>query len=147
MGWLTDLLQEAKEVPISAVLRERVALAEQKYEGAMKENTDLKQRVRDLEGEIATLRAQLPNKKGGPLSEDAIRVLVHLFETETGQNTPDVDGVARGLQMQRSIVKYHLDCLEKADFAHAVGFLPADGRELWVITSDGRRYVVENKLR
>jgi hypothetical protein len=67
MGAIQDLLQE---VPLSAVLRERVGLAEAKYNLAVKENEDLKQRLRALEEENASLRAQIP-KQGG-LEEDTI---------------------------------------------------------------------------
>jgi hypothetical protein len=54
MGALQDLLQE---VPLSAVLKERVALAEQKYEGAITEIADLRQRLPALEEENTALRA------------------------------------------------------------------------------------------
>jgi hypothetical protein len=57
MGAIQDLLQE---VPLSAVLRERVALAEQKYEAAMTENAELRRQLRALENENATLRALTP---------------------------------------------------------------------------------------
>jgi hypothetical protein len=42
MGLLQDLLTE---VPLSAVLRERVALAEDRYERAIKESEGYKQRI------------------------------------------------------------------------------------------------------
>ncbi len=60
MGAIQDLLQE---VPLSAVLKERVALAEQKYERAMRENADLKQRIQTLEEENAGLRTQIPQQE------------------------------------------------------------------------------------
>lgn len=41
MGTIQDLLQE---VPLSAILKERVALAEQRYDLAMNENAVLKDR-------------------------------------------------------------------------------------------------------
>lgn len=46
MGWIQDLL---KEVPLSAVLKERVALAEQKFHEAVEEARKPRQRVADLE--------------------------------------------------------------------------------------------------
>ncbi len=53
MGWIKDLL---KEVPLSALLQERVALAEQKFDQAVEEAQKLRQRVADLEQEITELR-------------------------------------------------------------------------------------------
>ena len=54
MGLLQDLL---KEVPLSSVLKERVALAEEKYENAVKEMEGYKQRIAALERENEILRA------------------------------------------------------------------------------------------
>jgi hypothetical protein len=71
MGCLQDLL---KEVPLSSVLRERVALAEEKFERVNKELETCKQRVAGLEREIETLRAQLPVKQPKALNDDTTRV-------------------------------------------------------------------------
>jgi len=67
MGAIQDLLQE---VPLSAVLKERVALAEQKLERATSENADLKQRIRELEEENAALRELIPTEELGGLNRD-----------------------------------------------------------------------------
>lgn len=53
MGWIQDILTE---VPLSAVMKERLALAEQKYDEAVAENERLRGRVAELEGENAELR-------------------------------------------------------------------------------------------
>jgi hypothetical protein len=75
MGAIQDLLTE---VPLSAILRERVALAEQKYEGAIKEIAALKERVRALEQENAAIRAHVPTQDA-KLDADTARVLAYLF--------------------------------------------------------------------
>ena len=115
MGWLADILNEVKDVPLSAVLKERVELAEQKYEGAIKENATLKQRVNDLENEVATLRAQIPTKQADPLGEDTTRVLVHLFRAEGHDlGHRDVGAMTRALHMDHSVLQYHLDRIREA---------------------------------
>jgi hypothetical protein len=54
---MQDLLQE---VPLSSVLRERVALAEQRYGPAIQELENYKKRIAAVEQENETLRAQIP---------------------------------------------------------------------------------------
>jgi DNA-binding MarR family transcriptional regulator len=141
MGAIQDLLQE---VPLSAVLKERLALAEQKYEGAMRENAELKQQVRALEEENTNLRAQVPRQHQNDLSEDTARVLAHLFRAEG--DAQDVGMTARMLQMEKGLVKYHLDQLESADLATCTGFNTISGHVYWALTPAGRKYAVENKL-
>jgi hypothetical protein len=141
MGAIQDLLQE---VPLSAVLKERVALAEQKYEGAMRESADLKQRVNVLEQENAALRAQIPKRHDGSLDEDTARVLAHLFRAEGDQR--DVGITSRALGMEKGVVKYHLDQLKEAGLALSTGGNYLHGHSYWGLTPAGRRYAVEKKL-
>jgi hypothetical protein len=141
MGSIQDLLQE---VPLAAVLKERVALADQKYESAMKELDDLKKKVEALERENANLRAQIPQKKQtSTLSEDATRVLVHLFKTVRIEERSE-GRIARALNMEHGMLRYHLDRLDEAAFADQTGILDED--ILWAITPNGRQWIVERKL-
>jgi DNA-binding transcriptional ArsR family regulator len=141
MGWLQDLLQE---VPLSGVLRERVALAEQKYGVAIKENDALKQRVHALENENTALKGQIPNKQNSGLAEDTARALAYLFRAEGDEC--DVGVMARALEMDKGVIKYHLDLLDEAGFATCTGFNSISGHVYWALTSDGRRHAVERKL-
>jgi hypothetical protein len=141
MGWLQDLL---KEVPLSSVLKERVALAEQMYDQAAKEIEGYKQQVASLESENENLRAQIP-KSGGTLSEDTARVLVHLFKA-VKQDDRDVGVMSRQLGMEQGVVKYHLDRLKEAGFAYMTGGNYVRGHAYWALLSNGRQYVVEHKL-
>jgi hypothetical protein len=97
MGLLQDLL---KEVPLSSVLKERVALAEEKHARAMEENEGYKKRVASLERENESLRAQLP-KSDGTLSENTACVLVHLFRAPTREHR-DVSFMSRQLVMSEA---------------------------------------------
>lgn len=56
MGMIDDFLQG---IPLNAVLRERLALAEQKYKDMETENKELKQRVASLTTEVATLAEKI----------------------------------------------------------------------------------------
>jgi hypothetical protein len=42
MRWIQDLLQATQEVPLSTVLRERIKLVEQKYDGGLLQIEELK---------------------------------------------------------------------------------------------------------
>lgn len=134
MSLLQDLLDE---VPLSEALRERVALAEEKYERANKEIEVFGQRIAALEREIEILRAQIPSEPS-PLGGDSVRVLVHLFKVEELQNR---DGaiMARELEMERGVLQYHLDRLRDLGLSDATDIY-------WGVTAEGRRYVVERKL-
>jgi hypothetical protein len=58
VGFITDIL---KEIPTSGVLKERVALAEQKYELLERENDVLKQENARLKSELEALRRKVPS--------------------------------------------------------------------------------------
>ena len=141
MSLLQDLLQE---VPLSAVLRERVALAESRFAEASRQVEMLKQRVHSLEKENAELRAQIP-KGGTQLSPDTCRALVHLFRAQELEER-DVGAMADALMMERGVLQYHLDCLQELNFADVSGSNYVDGHVYWISTAEGRRYVVEQKL-
>ena len=142
MGSIQDMLQE---VPLAAVLRERVALADQKYEAAIRQVEDLKQKVAALERENAELRAQTPDRKGTPLGDETTRVLVHLFKTNE-QTDCDVGAMARALGMERGVLQYHLDRLHEGKLADNVGLNYLHGHDYWALTPEGRRHAVEHKL-
>jgi hypothetical protein len=141
MGAIQNLLVE---VPLSAVLKERVALAEQKYEGAIRENADIKQRLQVLEQENVALRAQIPKQWNDGLDADTAQVLVHLFRAEGVDR--DVGITARTLQMEKGIVKYHLGLLKDVGFAAVTSVNYVTGHVYWSLTPAGRKHAVEKKL-
>jgi hypothetical protein len=140
MGAIQDLLTE---VPLSAVLKERVALADQKYERAQEEIEGYKRRIIALEREVETLRAQIPSGSRDKLDNDAERALVHLFRA-TEIDARDVGYMVRTLGIEHGVLRYHLDQLADAGFAAVSS--ARDGHVYWMIKPDGRRYVMERKL-
>jgi hypothetical protein len=58
MGLLTDIL---KEIPTSGVLKERVALAEQKYDLLEQQNENLKLENARLKSELAAIKSAVPS--------------------------------------------------------------------------------------
>lgn len=142
MGWLVDLL---KEVPLSAVLRERVSSAEKKYDKARAEAEALRQEVDRLKREVEQLRSQIAlNTDHSDLSHETCNVLIYLFradgdDCETGLMTDE-------LQMERGVTNYHLDLLQEHGLAQCIGCNVTDGSVYWELTSKGRRHVVERGL-
>jgi DNA-binding transcriptional ArsR family regulator len=142
MGSIQDLLQE---VPLAAVLRERVALADQKYEAALRDVEQLQRKVAALEKENAELRAQIPQTKQAALSDDTNRVLVHIFRAEQLEER-DVGVMASALGLERSVMQYHLDLLREAGLAESAGGNYVHRHIYWALKPEGRRHVVEGKL-
>ena len=142
MGWLVDLL---KEVPLSAVLRERISLADKELDKEKAEAEALRKERDDLKREVEQLRSQIASDVDhGDLSQETCRVLVYLFladgdDCETGL-------MAHELQMKRSVTNYHLDLLQERGLVHCIGGNVIDGSVFWGLTPEGRRYVVERGL-
>jgi ApbE superfamily uncharacterized protein (UPF0280 family) len=147
MGWIQRLLQALQGVPTAAVLRERVAFEEKKCEAALQQVEQLKQKVEALERENAELRAQIPQAKEVVLSDDtnqevvlsddANRVLVHMFKAAQAE---DVGTMATALGMERGLLQSHLERLLQSGLA---GNFYRKRNTYWVLTSKGRRRVVE----
>jgi DNA-binding MarR family transcriptional regulator len=138
-----DTLQE---VPLSAVLKERVALIQQKYDMVVSENATLKRQVRALEADLSALHSQIPSKQGGDgeLDPDTARVLAYLFRAEGDDR--DIGIMARALGMEKGVAKYHLDRLKEAGLGSPAGGNYISGHSYWALTPEGRRYAVEKKL-
>ncbi len=77
MGWFTDLI---KDVPVSAVVKERLALAEDRFRKIEEENKELKQQITKLSQENQTLKAAQPELYEKP----TIRWGCYQFANETG---------------------------------------------------------------
>ena len=136
MGWIERFQNLLQWVPLDAG-RERTAIAEQKYEDARREAERLKQKVEALERENAELRAQVPQAEEAVLSDDTSRVLVHMFKAAQAQ---DVDTMATDLGMERGLLQHHLERLLQSGLA---GNFYRKRNTYWVLTSEGRRRVVE----
>src|SRR6266404_1333907 len=83
MGFVTDLL---KEIPLSSVLKEKIAVIEAKYAASDTENAILKDDLRKLKAEITKLRKQVEELTHKDDLDDVERELIKLVasELETG---------------------------------------------------------------
>jgi len=140
-----------KEVPLSAVLKERVELAEQRFriqsdekERLLKENGELRLRLAELEKELERSKPASDSSKKDGLSDDSIRVLVFLFRAPPERNNEV--SVASAFNMEHGVARYHLDELAKRDLARLGSVNMNTGQKNWGLTAAGRRKVVEEGM-
>jgi hypothetical protein len=84
-----------------------------------------------------------PSQQQKVLSDDTFRVLVYLFRVDNQQHR-EIRVMARALQLEENVLRFHLDRLQEANLAETVGFNYVQGDVYWDLTSDGRRYVMEH---
>ena len=123
---------------------ERTKPSEDTYERAIRDLHAFKQQITALERVQQDLRAQIASTSEKP-SYDALRVLVHLFQTEA-MGHRDVGVIARKLGLARSAVQDHLDRLRALGLAESALAHYRLGQMYWGLTPQGRQYVVEHKL-
>jgi hypothetical protein len=89
-------------------------------------------------------KQQMSNHAEPPeLEPEASRVLRHLFAA-TEIEERGVRSMARTLRINEGMLKYHLDQLDNLDFAVVTSSDDID--QYWMITPDGRKYLVHNRL-
>jgi len=76
------------------------------------------------------------------LSLDTERLLDHMFKIDNWELC-EVGYMCDVLRLERSVLQYHLDCLEEAGFAKLTS--SRYNNVYWRLTPDGRRYVMESK--
>src|SRR5687767_12006838 len=86
MGWFNDLLQG---IPLNAVLKERVALAEQKFKDMEQEKKRLEEKVAARESENADLKQRLSASAAHSAAEKPkVKWGCYVFEGDTNLYCP-----------------------------------------------------------
>lgn len=136
MGMLLDML---KEVPLSAVLKEKLADAEAEIE-------KLTERVAALEKENVELRSKCQSvTQTSGLREDSVQMLVLMFK-DGGRHGLSISQLAGLLNIERSMGQYHMDQLRERKLAKQTGFAVIGKESGWILTPEGRKYAVENSI-
>ncbi len=151
MGWITDLLQE---LPLSAVQRERLSLAEQKYALLETANADLKSKYAVLESENNALKIDKENLRQEIQRRDDVvqKEKSHgkHLEKET-ENTlkmfvknprPREDQIAQLLGMPHELAMFHIGELDAAKMVVE----HYDEGTFWALTHEGRKYLASHGL-
>ncbi len=134
MGWITDILQE---VPLSAVLREKLVEVERQVE-------ELKQENDALRDENARLKQhqQKMQRKQVSLSDIETRILVVLSNAR-GFAEPDQIGAALSLSPTKS--EYYTTKLHKEGYL-STPLMVMDGMMSYQLAHKGREYLIANDL-
>jgi DNA-binding MarR family transcriptional regulator len=141
MGFLTDVL---KEVPLSAVLREKIAAFEAENASLKTENAILKDDLRQAKGEVVKLKEEIQRlTHQDDLDEMSVKILAYLADSD-GEliEATDLERIT-GLHPAR--VKHLTDNLEKQGYVagrHSGGGVVS----LYNLTPKGREYAVKNNL-
>ncbi len=139
MGWIADLL---KEIPSAA--RYKAELEEMETQ-----NTELQQKVIFLELELKKLRQEIQRRDdiiqkekshNDLLDEIKVNILVLLSKYDK----PNTDQIASTLKTHLEIMKFHLTELKHMKMIHDLLTMGAPTR--WMLTHEGRKYLIENKL-
>ena len=151
MGWITDLLQE---LPLSAVQRERLSLAEQKYalletkqSNLETENKTLRLNLEKAEIEIQNHKKLTKNSHSERLEEVREKILFAVAQNEeaTDQQISQITGVTT------LISTYHLEelkTLKMVTVSYIMGseWAGTSGSTNWSVSQTGLAYLVKHAL-
>ena len=151
MGWITDLLQE---LPLSAVQRERLSLAEQKYAlletkqaNLETENKTLRLNLEKAEVEVQNLKKLTEKSHGERLEEVREKILLAVAQNEdsTDQYIAQITGVTA------LINTYHLEELKTLNMVTVSYIMGSEwagtsSSTNWSVSQSGLAYLVRHAL-
>jgi len=155
MGLLDGIEKLINEHGSAAILKERIALANDKYEALERKLSDAESRIKQLESEkqgieldnyklrekVRNLEQQLAERHGQRLEDAREKLLVALSH---GQEAIAAQ-LAQALGINEQLATFHLEELAKTRFVSAARFYT--GRPtIWKIAQDGRAYLVSHGL-
>jgi hypothetical protein len=132
MGIITDIL---KEIPLSAVLRERLQELEKKHSDLETENTKVKEENRKLKSRLEELT------KTNELSENEKKILVLLSSCEQALTAAQIAG---GLCLSLTKTEYYLGRMWN-EYVYSHDYTNDRPSEYYLLQK-GREYLVENDL-
>ena len=155
MGLLDGFEKLINEHGSAAILKERIALANDKYAALERKLSDSESRVKKLETEqqgieqenlklkekVRNLEQQINESQGKRLEqvrEKLLTMLSSVQETTSGR-------IAATLEIGDQLATFHLEELGKMRFVSATRF--ANGQPtIWKLAQDGRGYLLKNGL-
>ena len=140
MGWLSDAL---KEIPLSAVLKEKIAAIEDKYAAAETENAILKDDLRQGKAEIAKLKKQIEELTHKDDLDEIERELIKLVARDVQTNGKPAKVYAGLLNLSPDLAQVYLDALCDKDYLSGFGL---NGDTFYSLRPKARTYILKNKL-
>lgn len=141
IGWLTDLL---KEIPLSAVLKEKLVAVEAKHSEIEDENARLKDDLRHAKAEIKTLETRIAELTYAdnlpPVEIEILKLLADGRELKR-------QVIARKFQLHFERLRYHFERLTFEGFISHVETRVSTGIEdLYFLQHKGREYLSRKNL-
>jgi|SRR3990167_2624437 len=145
MGIIIDIL---KDIPLTAVLREKLSDQEKKMSVLETENSSLKDENSNLKTIVENLRKEIQRrddiiqkeKSRGNLFDDIhIKILSHLLLSNVREHSSD--SISRSLKLNPQTTKLHIEELKLHNMIKFKGFPPS-----LYISQEGKQYLIKNKL-
>lgn len=155
-GLLDNIERLINEHGSAVILKERIALANDKFAALEKKLSDSELRVKNLESENEGLRLDLDKaqekirnleeklvERHGQRLEKVKEEMLQLLAAQSDNIT--ASQAAQGLKIGEQLAMYHLNEMKKSHLVHDAMF--SNGRPtLWKIAQDGRAYLVTHGL-
>ena len=146
MSWISDLI---KEIPLSSVLKEKMATIEEKYKeletkcsDLETENGDLKKQLSDAKTKINALEQQIVNLTQiddlDEIQKQVLRCLANFSDSL------EVEFIAQETQIHKVRIENSLDKLKSSKYV--VLERNHSGDLCYQLTPKGREYCIENNL-
>ena len=137
MGWLTDIF---KDVPLSAELRGKLAAVEAENDALKTDNVILKDDLREARAQILNLEKKLEQfAHHSELDDTDVLVLKEVALT----SEPAASYLAAKLNLELSIVEFHLERLEDLDYLSTWSI---GGVERYSLEPKGRDHLIKKNL-
>ena len=160
MGLLDGLEKLINEHGSAVILKERIALANDKYSALEQKVQDLQTAISVRDTKIQMLEAanqslkkdneqltiqvqnftQTADSHNNLIDEIKTNILVLLSKYDK----PDTEQISYRLKAHDEITQFHLTELERLKMIHS--YLIMGGPARWGLTHEGRKYLIENKL-
>lgn len=141
MGILSDLERLITEHASASVLKERIALAEDKYAALERKVKELTEENSKLQSENAELAKRVPAEKATPaVDELGDKVLAFLSQ----QPEVPISHIARALGISKELAEFHIEELENANLIS--GSYSAMARPTYSLAQEGRRHLIKNGM-
>ncbi len=139
MGIIFDML---KDMPLSAVLRERLQDLETKYNELEIEKSKLQDENAKLKSENGNLQARLRElSESSKLCQDEIDILIFLSSCGT---EPTAEMISQHLNLNLTKTEYYLKRMLKK-YVNSYDYVRGTPSEYYLLQK-GREYLVENNL-
>jgi predicted nuclease with TOPRIM domain len=141
MGWLTDIL---KEIPISAVLKEKLVAAEAKHSEVEDENARLKDDLRHAREQVRTLEKRIAALTD---ADDLPAVEIEILKLLADHRELKKQDLVRKFQIHPQRLRYHFERLSGEGYiSHTETRVSTGVDDSYFLEHKGREYLSRKNL-